>query len=249
MRTESDLWVPNMICCDYPTHNSVGSCTMSPKVSSTFTPVILYMETSRGYTIFFSLFSHHINTTPGQHPCRKLWSRAHRRLWLRKGHYEPKLHAGSFTFGRIFRAVGSARDIDHDGMQLEQDSRHFRLCNGYDRGTSRITHCVKARAYYDFAPTQAFTGAVPFRDYPYYAAALMMMQGKRPPRPTHPALTEKLWALMQRCWDPDPTLRPEISEVSQVFLESSVSNPLRRSPICKLNCSRIQLPLHMETVN
>ena len=49
-------------------------------------------------------------------------------------------------------------------------------------------------------------------------ATFIMAQGKRPPRPTHPYFTEKLWALMQRCWDHEPRLRPEVSEVLQVLL-------------------------------
>jgi hypothetical protein len=33
---------------------------------------------------------------------------------------------------------------------------------------------------------------------------LAVMKGTRPPRPTYPTFTEKLWALMQRCWDRRP---------------------------------------------
>ncbi|KAF9642058.1 hypothetical protein BDM02DRAFT_2731187 [Thelephora ganbajun] len=43
------------------------------------------------------------------------------------------------------------------------------------------------------------------------------MQGERPLRPTHPTFTENLWTLVQRCWDHDPHLRPEASEVLTVL--------------------------------
>jgi hypothetical protein len=55
------------------------------------------------------------------------------------------------------------------------------------------------------------------------AATLAIMRGERPPRPTHPALTYELWALMQRCWDHDPHLRPEVAEILQILLTPSVS--------------------------
>ena len=60
------------------------------------------------------------------------------------------------------------------------------------------------------------------------------MGGKRPSRPTHPTLTDYLWTLIQRCWDQDPHLRPEVSEALQV-LTLSVSHPFRRSSIRELD--------------
>ena len=46
---------------------------------------------------------------------------------------------------------------------------------------------------------KALTGVVPFSDKPPHAAALAIVDGERPPRPTHPALTDGLWALAQQC--------------------------------------------------
>lgn len=60
---------------------------------------------------------------------------------------------------------------------------------------------------------KVFTGAVPFDDSPGTAAVVRIMHAERPPRPTHPTLTEDLWMLMQRCWNHDPKLRPSASEV------------------------------------
>ena len=77
-------------------------------------------------------------------------------------------------------------------------------------------------AHCRFIPIQVFTGAVPFGDRPSLMAVLVMTQGERPPRPTHPAFTEILWTLMQRCWDHEPHLRPEVSEVLQILLTPSV---------------------------
>ena len=81
----------------------------------------------------------------------------------------------------------------------------------------------KGLAYCRFASTQVFTGAVPFNDSRSTAASLAIIQGGRPLRPTHPAFTEELWKLMQRCWDHTPSSRPEIPEVLQIVLATSVS--------------------------
>ncbi|KAF9643876.1 kinase-like protein [Thelephora ganbajun] len=80
----------------------------------------------------------------------------------------------------------------------------------------------KAADVFSFAMLmiEVFTGAIPFSDSSSFMAVLAIMQGKRPPRPTHPAVTEDLWILMQRCWDHDPRPRPEISEVLRTLLTS-----------------------------
>ena len=54
----------------------------------------------------------------------------------------------------------------------------------------------------------------------------MESQGGRPPRPTDPTFTDSLWELMQRCWDQDPHLRPDSSEVSQILTTSVLHLPL-----------------------
>jgi len=71
-----------------------------------------------------------------------------------------------------------------------------------------------------FVSMQAFTGAIPFSGGSPLAAITHITQGRRPPRPTHSTFTEDLWGLMQRCWDHDPHLRPEVSEVLQVLIRS-----------------------------
>jgi hypothetical protein len=75
----------------------------------------------------------------------------------------------------------------------------------------------RALAYYPPASPQVFTGEVPFNNSLHVAAMLAIMSGKRPQRPTHSNFTDELWALMRRCWDQDPRLRPEILEVLNVF--------------------------------
>ena len=80
---------------------------------------------------------------------------------------------------------------------------------GYPRRT--FAHCRSVSS-------QVFTGAVPFSNNLLAAAVLAIMAGKRPPRPTHQQFTDRLWTLVQRCWDQNPPSRPEISEVFKVLL-------------------------------
>ncbi|KAF9645422.1 kinase-like protein [Thelephora ganbajun] len=65
---------------------------------------------------------------------------------------------------------------------------------------------------------EVFTGAAPFSDRPAAKALLAIVQGERPPRPTHPTFTENLWILMQRCWYHDPHSRPTALEILQILL-------------------------------
>ena len=73
---------------------------------------------------------------------------------------------------------------------------------------------------------QVFTGAIPFSGNSSAVAMLAIVQGRRPQRPIYPTFTDNLWTLMQRCWDHDPHLRPEVSEVLQVLLAPLVFDVL-----------------------
>ncbi|KAF9646908.1 kinase-like protein, partial [Thelephora ganbajun] len=75
---------------------------------------------------------------------------------------------------------------------------------------------------------EAFTGAVPFSGKSSTAVIYDIINGVRPSRPTHPTFTEDLWTLTQRCWDHNPHLRPEASEILQILLTpASVSHLFR----------------------
>ena len=93
----------------------------------------------------------------------------------------------------------------------------------------RLPTVRRTLAYCHFVSIQVFTGAIPFIGSSTNAAMFAIAQGKRPPRPTYPTFTENLWTLMQRCWDHDPHLRPEVSEASQVLLTPLVSRSFQRS--------------------
>ena len=84
----------------------------------------------------------------------------------------------------------------------------------------------RALTYRRFLPVQIFTGALPFSASSSFIAALAIVRGNRPPRPTHPTFTDDLWKVMQCCWNQDPCLRPTISEVVPQVLTLSVCNRL-----------------------
>jgi hypothetical protein len=71
-----------------------------------------------------------------------------------------------------------------------------------------------------------------------------ILDGERPARPTHPNLTDELWVLMKRCWNQDPHLRPEMSEVLETLRGSSVSLLSRRPEVAKPHRKvHLQLPI------
>ena len=90
-----------------------------------------------------------------------------------------------------------------------------------------MIYCVQSFGSTWFFKMQVFTGVIPFSTHSSAMAMLAITQGERPSRPTHPAFTENLWTLMQRCWDHEPHLRPEVSEALQVLVTPSVSHASR----------------------
>ena len=105
-----------------------------------------------------------------------------------------------------------------------------------------MTH--SSGTHYDFVPIQVFADVVPLNDHPPPA---VIAQGEHPPRPTHPAVTESLWALMQRCWNSDPQLRPKVSEVLEALTPSVSRLLLHSGPLIrKIDCSQPSNPSSWE---
>ena len=92
----------------------------------------------------------------------------------------------------------------------------------------QVPTATRLLADLSFIPTQVFTGRVPFDPGPPAAAMMAILEGKRPPRPTHQNFTDGLWALMEVCWNQHPYWRPEMSVVLQTLRGSSVSISSRR---------------------
>ena len=77
-----------------------------------------------------------------------------------------------------------------------------------------ITPCPpKFNSIFTLLLRKVFTGTVPFSDHTSPAAMVAILSRKRPPRPAHSSLTDRLWKLMARCWGDDPHDRPQMLEV------------------------------------
>ena len=63
---------------------------------------------------------------------------------------------------------------------------------------------------------EVFTGELPFGDVRHETAILMIAQGKRPEKPSGAesrGFTTEIWRFTQRCWQQNPTKRPDINTV------------------------------------
>lgn len=121
----------------------------------------------------------------------------------------------------------TAPEILHDNGTYSKAADVFSFAMVVIEVRHAQTFIDRALVYCHFISTQVYTGAVPFDNSPPIPATVAIMQGNRPPRPTHQAFSDELWTLTQRCWDQKPCLRPEVAEVFQA-LSSCAFNKLRR---------------------
>ena len=49
-----------------------------------------------------------------------------------------------------------------------------------------------------------------------------MLNGRRPSRPDHPGLSDRVWKMIKGCWKGDPAQREKITEVVTI-LEAEVN--------------------------
>jgi len=64
---------------------------------------------------------------------------------------------------------------------------------------------------------QIFAGKVPFSDENVVAAVFSMWKGRRPARPHHPELSDRLWKMIKGCWKVNPSQRKTITEVVAIL--------------------------------
>ena len=63
---------------------------------------------------------------------------------------------------------------------------------------------------------EVLTGQVPFPRYDGFIVMRKVVDGERPERPQGPEaawFTDDLWEMLERCWSPDPKLRPAVGAV------------------------------------
>jgi hypothetical protein len=69
---------------------------------------------------------------------------------------------------------------------------------------------------------QIFIERLPFSNIHQLAAIHLLTGGARPPRPPHPELSDRIWNMIQKCWDDDPSCRILIKDVVAI-LEREIS--------------------------
>ena len=184
------------------------------------------METLREYVDSPYIALPVTDNQPAERPRGPLRSCTHRGFRPRHNHSKPRFCPERLDSARLYPAVDCTRGPGWGKVQ--QGGGHLFICHGHDRGLSPTTLCAYCRmlTFPHFLPIQIFTGAIPFSNDGSVTAMLAVVQGKRPPRPTHPACTEDLWALMQRCWSDLPSSRTKISEVALEILTLSLCQRL-----------------------
>ena len=130
------------------------------------------------------------------------------------------------------------RGLGREG-NTKYGSRCFFIRDGHDRGALQLTLALIDRLF-TLPRYKAFTGKIPFNSHTSLMAVVAIMNGERPPRPTHLALTDELWELIQRCWNEDRDERPRMLEVLQTL------NPPPPSRTPSRVFSRPQEPNHSD---
>ena len=90
---------------------------------------------------------------------------------------------------------------------------------------------------------EVFTGQVPFHDRMQGEAAALISQGIRPSKPSNAreiGLTDPIWRLTCKCWNQDPSKRPNVEKVVRKLENAAVdgdSAESKRSKFHILRCS------------
>jgi len=79
---------------------------------------------------------------------------------------------------------------------------------------------VRLYGIFQFAHSrQILTGKPPFPGMTKVAVTYSMLNGKRPPRPSHQKVSGVMWRMIQGCWNPVASRRMEIEEAVALLEE------------------------------
>jgi len=65
--------------------------------------------------------------------------------------------------------------------------------------------------------SQVFAGRIPFSNENRVAGVYSMLKGRRPARPDHPQLSDRVWKVIKGCWKGNPARRMAIAEVVTIL--------------------------------
>lgn len=63
-----------------------------------------------------------------------------------------------------------------------------------------------------------------FSGYLDVVAAHIMWKGVLPPRPNHPEVTDRMWKMMEQCWEREPSKRTTIKGVVRILEAERAAN-------------------------
>ena len=64
-----------------------------------------------------------------------------------------------------------------------------------------------------FIRSQVLAGKPPFAGRAEAAVIFSVFQNDRPPRPVHPEVSDRVWNMIQRCWERNPFQRMTAADV------------------------------------
>ena len=115
---------------------------------------------------------------------------------------KPERHSRRWTAPEVLAETGTPSteaDVFSFGMVMVE------VCY-----SSATVHSAQVNSIFTSFWPKAFTGTIPFSDDTSPTAMMAIINGKRPPRPTHSSLTCGLWELMNQCWDQERHNRPRM---------------------------------------
>lgn len=137
-------------------------------------------------------FYRHIDTQSIKRPCGFLRLCTHCGFWPYFSRPKSRFYAGRPRRRALFRTMGYAGDCER-GVSYSKEVGVFSFAMVIIEVHYGWPTVCRAPAYFRFALTQIFTGAIPFHPHLPGGVVLVIVTRKRPPRPIHEALTDELW--------------------------------------------------------
>lgn len=106
------------------------------------------------------------------------------------------------------------------------------MADSLDENRDWISRVTMATDVWSFSMTviEILTGSIPFSHIKNDANIILSVtSGGRPRRELCPQINDDIWAMLERCWDADPTQRPSMDNLSQFFTALIKPAALERS--------------------
>ena len=82
---------------------------------------------------------------------------------------------------------------------------------------SLALECLNPATQWGGTLSQIFAGRAPFSEEGRIAGVYSMLNGRRPSRPDHPELSDRVWEMIKGCWESVASRRRTIADVIAVL--------------------------------